>query len=108
MNLVILCGNLGKKPKLTHTENSCVAHFSLATTRRWRNKADETVEETEWHEVVAWGALAKTVAQHLDKGRQVTVRGRLKTDKYFDDQAGVDRYRTSVVADQVIFGGGGK
>lgn len=106
MNVVILCGNLGKDPRVIKTENSTVTHFSMATQRRWRNKADELQEETEWHDVVCWGALAKTVGTHLKKGRQVTVRGRLKTDKYFDDQANTNRWKTSIIAEQVVFGSG--
>lgn len=106
MNLVILCGNLGKNPTLKHTENSSVCHFSMATQRRWLNKEGEQQEETEWHEIVCWGALAKTCAKFLKKGRHVTVRGRMKTDKYFDDQANTNRWRTSVIADQVVFGSG--
>lgn len=106
MNQVFLCGNLGKNPTLKKTERSSVAHFSLATTRRWQNKDGETQEETEWHQIVAWGSLAKTCAKYLKKGRQVMVRGRLRTDKYFDDSANVDRWKTSVIAEEVTFGAG--
>lgn len=108
MNQVILCGNLGKNPTLKKTDNSSVCHFSMATTRHYKNRAEELVEETEWHSIVCWGSLAKTCAKYLAKGRHVTVRGRLKTDKYFDDENGVDRWKTSIIADEVVFGSGGK
>lgn len=106
MNQAIICGNLGKNPTVKKTDNSTVCHFSVATTRRWKSKTDELQEETEWHRVVVWGSLAKTCGKYLSKGRQVTVRGRLKTDKYYDDEHSVDRWTTSIVADEVDFGGG--
>lgn len=102
LNEVRLLGNLGRDPELRHTQGgTAVATLNLATTRHYRNAQDELVEETEWHRVVVWGPLAERCAEHLRKGSQVHVSGRLKTRMYEKD--GVKHYPTDVVGERVQF-----
>lgn len=108
VNKVILIGNLGRDPELRYTQGGGpVASLSVATTRKWRNKqSNEFVEETEWHKVSVFGKTAESCEKHLAKGRQVYIEGRLKTRSY-DDKDGVKRYSTEIIAENVVFLGGG-
>ena len=58
-------------------------------------------EDTEFHNCVAWRGLADIAEQYMHKGKKVYVEGYLKT-RSWDDTAGVKRYKTEIVADNVI------
>ena len=107
LNRVTLLGHLGKDAEVKHTPSGIsVANFSLATSRRWKDKqSDEWKEETDWHRVVFW--RADKVADFLLKGKAVLIEGRLQTRSY-DDKAGEKRYVTEVIAENLILLGGGK
>ncbi len=106
VNKVIIIGNLGRDPELRYTQGgSAVCQLNIATTRRYTNRTNEQVEETEWHRVVVWGKQAEHCSNYLSKGRQVYVEGRLQTRNY-DDKDGVKRYSTEIVAETVQFLGG--
>ncbi len=100
LNKVMLIGRLGADPDMrTMPNGDPVATIRLATTRRWRDRnTNERKEETEWHRVVFFSGLAKTVGDYLKKGSQVYVEGRIRTQKW-QGQDGQDRYTTEIVAD---------
>ncbi len=100
-NQAIILGNMTKDPELRSTPSGAsVASFSLATNRRWTNKDGQQQEETEFHNVVAWGKLADICGQILYKGRKVLVVGRLRT-RQWEGQDGIKRYSTEIIADQI-------
>jgi single-strand DNA-binding protein len=104
VNKVILVGFLGADPELKHTSQGlAIAMLRVATSRSWSDKDGERQEETEWHDVEVWGKQAEAAGEHLAKGRQIYVEGRLKTDAWTDKQSGQKRYRTKIVAEQVTF-----
>ncbi|SVA74797.1 uncharacterized protein METZ01_LOCUS127651 [marine metagenome] len=97
VNKVILIGNLGQDPEVSHLQDgTAVANFSLATTDSW-SKDGETNERTEWHKIVAWRRLAEICGEYLHKGRQVYIEGRIQTRKW-EDRDGNTRYTTEIVA----------
>ena len=103
INKVILVGRLGTDPEMKNTATGqTVTRINLATSESWVNREGERQEKTEWHRVVIWGKLAETCAQHLSKGRQVYVEGRLQTRSWETDK-GDKRFSTEVVASQVLF-----
>ncbi len=105
LNAVTLVGHLGRKPELRYTATQAAyALLSLATNETSFAKGQKQ-ERTEWHRIVTWGRTAAACAQHLDAGRQVLVRGRLRTRSWTDRQ-GIQRWSTEVLADRVIFLGG--
>jgi single-strand DNA-binding protein len=79
-----------------------VAQLTVATSENWVDKEGQKQERTEWHRVVAWGKLAEICGKHLSKGRQVYVEGRLQT-RSWEDQQGVKKYSTEIVASTVQF-----
>jgi single-strand DNA-binding protein len=108
VNRVIILGNLGKDPEVRYTNSQqAVANLRVATSRAWTDKqSGQRKEETEWFDVEVWGKQAEACGEHLAKGRQVFVEGRLRTEKWTDKQSGAERYRTKVVAESVRFIGG--
>lgn len=107
VNKVIIIGNLGAKPDLKYLPSGqAVCEMRLATTDSYNDKQGVRQDRTEWHRVVCWGKTAENAGKYLDKGRQVYVEGRLQT-RSWDDKDGNKRYTTEVVANQVVFLGGG-
>ena len=105
VNKVILLGNLGKDPVIrTIPSGAKVASFSLATTEVYKDKNGQKVQQTEWHNVVAWRNMAETAEKYLKKGSPVYVEGRLRTRKWQDND-GKDRYSVEVNADALVLVG---
>ncbi|HEY8370951.1 MAG TPA: single-stranded DNA-binding protein [Thermodesulfobacteriota bacterium] len=102
LNKVILIGNLGRDPEVRYTSGGqAVANFTVATNEAWTNKQGQREERTEWHRVVAWGALGERAGEYLRKGKQVYVEGRLQTRKW-TDREGQERYTTEINAQQLF------
>jgi single-strand DNA-binding protein len=111
LNKVMIIGNLGADPEMRYTPNgTAVTELRVAANERFRNRAGEQQERTEWFRVVTYDRLAELCSQYLTKGRQVYVEGRLQT-RSWDGQDGQKHYITEVIAQTVRFlsgaGGGG-
>lgn len=91
LNKVLLIGNCGQAPQIRTVGENKVANFTLATTEKYKDR-----EETEWHNVAVWGRLAEVVEKYVDKGTQLYVEGRIKTEKYTKD--GQDKFITRIMA----------
>jgi len=78
---VIIVGNVGRDPEMRYTPSGqAVTSFSVATNRQYTSNNGETVKETTWFRVSAWGKQAETCNQYLRKGSKVLVEGRLTSD----------------------------
>src|SRR5258707_13473562 len=110
VNKVILVGNLGKDPEVKFTPSGVpVAKFSLATNERFKDKAGEWQDRTEWHKIVVWQRLAEIVGEYVKKGSKIYIEGRLQTSSWEDKQSGEKKDRPEVVAsDLVLLGGRGE
>ena len=98
----MLIGWLDDDPEMRYTPNGRpVTSFTIGTPRTWLSAEGEQHEETEWFNVVAWGALAEVCQQHLHDGDQVYIEGRLQT-RGWEDSNGRKHFRTEVVAHEVI------
>lgn len=105
INKVILVGNLGAEPKVSHTNSgSKIVNLSIATSDTWKDKlSGERKERTEWHRVVIFNPqLADIAERYLKKGSKVYLEGQLQTRKW-EDTNGQERYSTEVVLQN--FGG---
>ncbi|MDR4987547.1 MAG: single-stranded DNA-binding protein [Bacteroidales bacterium] len=106
VNKVILLGNLGKDPDIRTLESGTkLARVSLATNDYFKNKSGETIERTEWHNVVLWHQRAELAEKYLRKGSQLYVEGRLQT-RQWEDKEGNKRYTTEIIADVINLVGG--
>lgn len=102
LNHAQVLGNLTRDGEMRYTPNGqAVLNFSVATNRRWKNKDGSDGEATEFHNIVVWGKQAENVGPMLKKGEPVLVEGRLQT-RSWEGQDSVKRYRTEIIADNVI------
>jgi single-strand DNA-binding protein len=102
LNKLMVIGHLGRDPEMRYTPSGRpVTTFSVATSRSWHSADGERHEETEWFNVVAWGNLAEICNQHLHKGQQVYIEGRLQTRRW-EDAEGNKHFTTEVVAKEMI------
>jgi single-strand DNA-binding protein len=107
VNKVILVGNLGADPELKYTPSAkAVCNLRIATTETWKDKSGAKQDKTEWHRVTVWGEQAENCSKYLQKGRSVYVEGKLQTRSY--DKDGQKHYATDIIADRVVFLGGGE
>ena len=114
VNKVILVGNVGKDPEVKYTPSGTpVAKFSLATNEKYKDRSDEWQERTEWHNIVAWQRLAEIVGEYVKKGAKLYIEGKLQTSSWEDRESGTKKYRTEIVARDLVLlgshenGGGG-
>ena len=102
-NRVQLIGHLGMNPEIKTLESGRkLAKFSLATNDSYMNSNGEKVDETEWHNVIAWNKTAELVESFLEKGKEVALEGKLTT-RSWDDDKGQKRYITEVVCNEILF-----
>jgi len=97
LNKILLIGHVGKPVEVRTVGDSKVASFTLATTEKYRDRNGEVKENTEWHNIVIWGKLADVAEKYVQKGTQLYIEGKLKTEKYTAND-GTDRYTTKVYA----------
>ncbi|MGB5274956.1 MAG: single-stranded DNA-binding protein [Flavobacteriaceae bacterium] len=101
-NRVQLIGNLGQDPEIVNMENGGkLAKFSIATSETYKNAKGEKVEDTQWHNVVAWGKTAEIVESFLTKGKQVAVEGKL-VHRSYETKEGEKRYITEVKCNELL------
>ena len=104
VNKVILIGTLGKDPELKYTpQGTAVTKFSMATNESYKDKqSGEWKERTDWHNIVCWQRTAEVAAEYLKKGRQVYIEGRLTTRSWDDKETGQKKYKTEIVANDLV------
>lgn len=107
LNKVMLIGNVGKDPDVRYLEGNSpngqgrkVASFTLATSERYKDRNGEVRENTEWHNVVAWGQPADVAERFVKKGTQLYIEGKLRT-RSWTDQSGAKRYTTEINVDSL-------
>jgi single-strand DNA-binding protein len=107
-NRVTLIGNLGQDPEMKTTETGKkFTHFTLATKDGYKNAEGQRVNETTWHNIVAWNGLADIAGKFLKKGKEVAVEGRIVYRTY-EDKKGVTKYITEIVLNDLILLRSGK
>jgi single-strand DNA-binding protein len=101
-NRVQLIGNLGQDPETkTLEKGKKVVKFTLATNDSYKNGEGQKIDETTWHNVVAWNGLADIAGKFLKKGHQVAIEGRI-TYRTYEDKNGVTKYFTEIVANELL------
>lgn len=106
VNKVILIGNVGGTPEYKELDSgSAIAKFSLATSESYTNKSGEKITSTEWHRIEVWEGLARVVEKYVNKGSQIYVEGKIRTDKWTDKE-GVERTGVTIRANSLTLIGG--
>ena len=101
-NSVRLVGNLGMDPEVKSFDNNRkLAKIAIATNETYKNDKGEKVTDTQWHNLVLWGAQAKLAEDILSKGDEIAIEGRLASRSYVDKD-GNKRYVTEVVVNEFL------
>jgi len=102
LNKAMVIGNLVRDPEVKTTPSGqSVASFSIATNFVWTDQSGQKQEKAEFHNIIAWRRLAEICGQYLKKGSKIYIEGRLQT-KDWVGQDGIKRYRTEIVAENMI------
>src|SRR3954462_4411391 len=107
-NRVMLLGNLGADPELRFTQGGqAVLNMRLATTESYLDKDKVRRERTDWHSVVVWGKRGEALSKILTKGSSLFIEGSIRTSSY-DDREGNKRYKTEIIANNILLTGRGR
>jgi len=103
-NSIVMEGNLVRDPTANTTPNGAkVCKFSLAN-NRYYTMNNEKRSEVSFFDVEVWNQTAQRCMEALTKGKQVRVAGRLKQDRWMDDD-GKQHSRIKIVGNDVQFFG---
>lgn len=100
-NKVTLIGHTGKEVEIITFEKGKLAKVTLATNDFYTNSAGERVEETQWHNLVAFGKTAEIMEKYVQKGKEIAIEGKL-TYRTYDDKDGQKRFFTEIRVDELI------
>ena len=101
-NKVQLIGNLGMNPEVKTLEGGRkFIKVSIATNESYKNSNGETIKETQWHNLIAWGKVADIAEQYLSKGSEVAIEGKL-INRNYTDKEGIKRYVSEVQVNEVL------
>ena len=95
LNSLILEGVVSGEPHLVKTSD--VLNFTVETTRYYKNRAGEDVEEKSQFKVVVYGRMCKLP---LKDGVVIRVVGRLKQNKWTDSE-GASHSEVQIVAEHI-------
>jgi len=101
-NKVQLIGNVGNEPEMTVLESGKkVIRFSFATNENYKNAHGEKVQNTDWHNMVAWNKTAEIIEKYAGKGKEMAIEGKL-TSRSYEIKEGEKRYITEVIISEVL------
>ena len=101
INKVEIQGFLGRDAEVkTFESGHILISMSLATDESYKNKNDEWVKSTTWHNIAYWKNKKNENTDFLKKGELIAVTGKLNTRKY-TDKSGQERFVTEVVASKI-------
>lgn len=100
-NRVQLLGHLGNTPEITTLESGRkMAKFSLATNEFYTNKQGDKIQNTDWHNIIAWERMAEIAEDYLSKGKEVIVVGKIVYNSY-ETEEGEKKYFTQIQANEI-------
>ncbi len=104
LNKATLIGRLTRDPQSkVLPSGQPVSSFGMATDRYFTDKGGQKQQQTEFHNIVAFGRLADIISQYLNKGSLVFIEGRLQT-RSWQDASGNQRTRTEIIAERIQMG----
>ena len=104
LNKVFVLGNLTADPiARALPSGQSVVNFGLATNRIFYDKDRQKQQQTEFHNIVAFGKIAEIAQQYLKKGSMVLIEGRIQT-RSWQDSSGNKRTRTEIITERLQLG----
>ena len=104
LNKVFILGNVTRDPETrAMPSGQQVVNFGIATNRFYTDQAGQKKQDTEFHNIVAFGKLADTISRYVTKGSLIMIEGRIKTGSWTNPQ-GVKQYKTEIIAENLQLG----
>lgn len=104
-NRATVIGRVAHTPELKKLPSGVsVCSMSVATNYSYKDQSGSKVEKTDWHNVIAYGKLAETLAQYVEGGQEMLFEGRMQTQSWQKDGEDTKRYRTEIIIDTFQFG----
>ena len=104
LNKAFILGNVTRDPEVrAMPSGQQVVNFGIATNRFYTDQQGQKKQDTEFHNIVAFGKLADIASKYVAKGGLVMIEGRIKT-RSWDNSAGVKQYKTEIIADSLQLG----
>jgi len=101
-NKVTLIGHTGKEVEIFNFENgNKKASVSLATSDYYINTSGEKVDETQWHNLVAYGKVVDILEKYVPKGKEIAIEGKL-TYRSYEDKDGTKRFLTEIRIEEIL------
>lgn len=101
-NKVTLIGRTGKEVEIVNFVNGgMAAKVSLATSDHYTNAKGEKVEETQWHNIVAYGKTAEIMQKYVEKGKEIGIEGKIMYRTY-DGTDGQKRSVTEIRVEELL------
>lgn len=102
LNSIVIMGRLTRDPDLRMTQSQkSVVNFTLAVDRDYAAAGER--KETDFIDVVAFGATADHIHKYYTKGQMAIVTGRLQL-RDWTDREGIKRRSSEVIVDRIYFG----
>ena len=107
VNQVHLLGRCGQDPEIRTVgqNNVAKASFSICTGGKYKTHDGREMDDSTWHNIVAWRGLADLAGRYIRKGSQIFIIGHLSYRKYTDSN-GIERSVTEIIADRIELCGG--
>lgn len=106
VGVIHIIGNLGRNPELRYTpQGKAVCDYSVAVNVRARGKDGEWYDKVLWYKVTSWDKQAENDSKYLNKGKTVSVIGRLDVEDWVDKNH-ANRYTLTVQPMQITYLGG--
>jgi len=103
VNCVVVEGNITRLPEVKTSPNGFpICKIPIAVNRRYKNSVGEDTEEVSFFDVEAFGKLADLCSKFAEKGRGVSVVGRMKQSRWKSED-GKANSRVTIVAEHVEF-----
>jgi single-strand DNA-binding protein len=101
-NKVSLIGRLGATPEITTSENGrTFARFSLAVNNSYKDKSGNWIDDTQWHNLQAWGTTADLIKKLLNKGQEIVVDGKI-VNRSYETKNGEKRFSTNIEVNEFL------
>jgi len=101
LNRVVLIGRLTRNPEVRYLPSGMqVTTFSIAVTRKFKDKNGNWNEEVSYFDIESYGKLAERLGTQLGKGYQILIEGSLRQDRW-ELPSGEKGSRVKIVANRV-------
>ena len=101
INMVVIEGNLVKAAELSRWSNGTpYCKFTIANNESYKDEAGNWTDIPSYFDCIIKGNYGESMHKHLLKGRRVTVQGRLKQNKWKDEN-GNNHFAVVIKVDEV-------